>query len=282
MARFHGNINAVSSGFDLQDYIDDAPDGGESFAENGNNANLPEDTITMATQEQTMQKMMQAMMEAMRVEITNAVSEAVANTPPATPPATQTIPEWQFIERESNRKDVDGKWTIPSGNFYIDVFKINSGRDGQVKVGEYVKDVDSEELRTEIVASSPVQRPALKRQETGDYESCAFEQNGSKKLWLGCRMTDEIKSLITGKAPTEQAPTAKAPTAKAGRTNGTTPAKLAAATRTAELKRENPDWSGTQLMGQITEEGFRNAAGKPYDNNSGIHTIRQIIKMYNL
>ena len=69
-------------------------------------------------------------------------------------------------------------------------------------MGEYVKDVDSEELRTEIVAADPMQRPALKRQETGDYESCAFEQNGSKKLWLGCRMTDEIKSLITGKAPT--------------------------------------------------------------------------------
>ena len=99
------------------------------------------------------------------------------------------------------------------------------------------------------------------------------------------------KSLITGKAtakaptakaPTAKAPTAKAPTAKAGRANGTTPAKLAAATRTAELKRENPDWSGTQLMDQITEEGFRNASGNPYDNNSGIHTIRQIIKKFNL
>ena len=280
MAKFHGNISEVSSGFDMQDYIEDSPDGSESLAENGNNAAIPEDTKAMATQEQTMQKMMQAMMETMLAavqdQVKTAVNEAVSTTTPATTPAKPAIPDWQFIERQSNRKDAEGHYTIPSGNFYVDVFKINSARDGQVKVGEYVKPLDSEELRTAIVAASPVQRPALKRQETGDYESCAYEKDGSKKLWLGCRMTNEIKSLITGKTTT----TAKAPTAKKGK--GVSPAKLAAATRTAELKREHPDWSGTQLMDQIAAEGHRNAAGKPYDNNSGIHTIRQIIKKFNL
>ena len=286
MAKFHGSISEVSSGFDMQDYIeDDAPDRSEFFTENGNNATaIPEDTITMATQEQTMQKMMQTMMETMLAEVQKqvqtAVGEAVANTPPATATATATpsIPEWQFVERQSHRKDSEGKYTIPSGNFYIDIFRINAARDGQVKVGEYVKDVDSGKLRTAIVAASPVQRPALKRQETGDYEHCGYDKDGSKKLWLGCRMTDEIWALIT----TAKATTAKATTAKAGRTSGTTPEKLAAATRTAELKRENPDWSGTQLMNQIAAEGFRNASGNPYDNNSGIHTIRQIIKKFNL
>ena len=298
MAKFHGSISSVSSGFDMQDYIEDSPDRSEFIAENGNNADLPEDTKAMATQEQTMQEMMQAMMETMlsavQEQVKTAVNEAVANTDPATATATATpaIPDWQFVERQSNRKNSEGKYTIPSGNFYIDIFRINAARDGQVKVGEYVKAVDSKELRIAIVAASPVQRPALKRQETGDYEHCGYDKDGSKKLWLGCRMTDEIWALVTGlastakastaKATTAKATTAKATTAKAGRTSGTTPAKLAAATRTAELKRENPDWSGTQLMNQIAAEGFRNASGNPYDNNSGIHTIRGIIKKYNL
>ena len=127
MAKFHGKISDVSSGFDLQDYIDDAPERSEFFTENGNNAAIPEDTKAMATQEQTMQKMMQTMMETMlaavQEQVKTAVNEAVSTTTPATTPAKPTIPEWQFMERQSNRKDSEGKYTIPSGNFYIDVFR---------------------------------------------------------------------------------------------------------------------------------------------------------------